>query len=284
MKYYLFIITLMIPLLTFAQKKGDKKSNKEKAEQVETIQTSTSEDVENNEQGGTFKVQENITGTDALSVVISQQLGSISDLNKLIELKTDTITHLNDSIGDLIDMYEKNINTLKDSSNSLKKENSNLENKTVAIASISNIVYKQCLLYPLERRYNKTFIDESIQALNVLGVKNNPKYKEVCDTYWDLLNEYSIYNQELLEFLQSQFESFSLKHWNIPDVARNGCKSEVSNLKYYTLYKNKDVKPWKSISYIDKVLDDLLAMLSGKQQLDETNFKNLIDRITPKVQ
>ena len=272
----------MIPFLAYAQNEGNKDSTNVPAEKVEN-KAVPNDTVVNEDSVPVVNVQEDNSGTEALSIIISEKIKDITELNNTINQKSDSISLLLDSIQSLKGNYNNDIDSLNNVISSLIDEKKQLEEKTKALATVSNIIYKQCLLYPLERKYNKSFVDESVHAINSLGIRNNPKYKEVCNTYWDLLNGYSSYNQEVLDFLKSQYESFELKRWNIPDITKNGCKTELMNLRYYSLYKNKDVKPWKSITYLDKVIDDLLSILSGKQPLNEVNFKNLIDRVTPKM-
>lgn len=283
-KIILILIAILVPTMTFAQNdKSEKGKKKQKTEQTVGEETTPADSAENKLGISTQVADVTASATEkGLSEILAEKQQENKDLKKSIQEKSDSIKYLIDSIAQLKSFQKGEIKELKDSINTLNKENKELKNKTQALASLSHVVYKQCLLYPLERKYNKKFVDESLQTLKTLDVKNNARYKEICDTYWDLLEEYSRYNQEILTFLTTQYESFSLKQWNITDVTKGGCKSELEKLSYYSLYKKKDIKPWKSIIYLDNVIDDLIAMLSGKKNLNEANFKDLITRVTPK--
>lgn len=271
MRYYLSIIVLLISFIVHAEDNDTIECANQVNKQDSTKVVISNDPIKNNQEKSISPIEET-TSIEVVSLeILAEKQNEVNSLKHDLKEKDDEI---------LLLKGEKDV--LENSIRDLTKERDDLKGKIQAFSSMSNVVFKQCLLYPLERKYNKSFVEESMRAINELGIRTNQKYKDYCDTYWDLLENYVSYNQEVLNRLTSQYESFSLKHWNISDVAKTGCQTEITTLSYYQFYKNKDVKPWKSITYLDAVIDDWLAMLIGKQTLNENNFKSLIERVTPK--
>lgn len=217
-----------------------------------------------------------------LGEILSEKQSEIKILRDNIRVLNDSIISLNSFIKNEEKITSSELLNKQRIIDDLNHKNSDLINKLNAYSSISQIVYKQCLLYPLERKYDESFVKESVQCITVMGIKDNEKYKDVYNTYWDLLNNYSIYNEEIKSFLISQYESFNLKHWTLSEIIKEGSLKSMQRLSYYQYYKNKDVKPWKSIPYLDKVFDDYLSMMDDKSVLNQQNFNALIDRVSPK--
>lgn len=169
-----------------------------------------------------------------------------------------------------------------DSINSKKIEEkdsiiSELQNQISALGVLDDIIVKQCLLFPLERSFDKDFVDNCSSCLQNLKIGDNVKFKDLYNVYYPLLGEYSRYNEEVYSFLKSQFESFRLKQWKLSDSYKTMLIANIKNLKYYELYKDKDQEPWRSILFLDGIIDDFTLMLSGKKELSEENMINLIN-------
>lgn len=279
-KYIVSVIAMLIPIVSFAQ--DMKHVGRQETDQTKVVGSANADSTENVPKEHFSDAETTALATErGLSEILMEKQPENKDLRKSVQEKSDSIKMLTDYIRQLETSHLESKKELWDSIKVLNKENQVLKTKTQVLATLSHVVYKQCLLYPLERKYSKKFVEESLRSLEALGIRNNEKYREVCETYWDLLKKYSLYNQEVLSFLQTQNESFTLKRWNINEITKEGCKSDLERLSYYQFYKTKDIKPWKSIIYLDKVIDDLKSMLSGEKKLNEANFKDLINRVKP---
>lgn len=272
MRIILSILFILCSFLSLAQNKVEKNTDKGKAEQTISSRTTVQDTIDNR------KEQQ----LEALVQTISENRSTIGQLRNNLKQKNDTIRLLNRTIQHLYEEHNKEIDFLKDTLKRIREENENLRKKEEAQTSLSKIVYKQCLLYPLERRYKKSFVEESMKTIEALNIRTNPKYKEICDTYWDLLERYAEYNNEVLAFLEETKSSFHYKDWKINDTSRQGCMDKLKKLNYFLFYKDKDREPYKSISYLDGVIDDFLSILTGKETLNESNFQKLIDRVKPR--
>lgn len=279
-KYIVSVIAMLIPIVSFAHDMNHE--GQQETDQTKVVGSANADSTENVPKEHSSDAETTAPATErGLSEILVEKQPENKDLRKSVQEKSDSIKMLTDYIRQLETSHLESMKELWDSIKVLNKENQVLKTKTQVLATLSHVVYKQCLLYPLERKYSKKFVEESLRSLEALGIRNNEKYREVCETYWDLLKKYSLYNQEVLSFLQTQNESFTLKRWNINEITKEGCKSDLERLSYYQFYKTKDIKPWKSIIYLDKVIDDLKSMLSGEKKLNEANFKDLINRVKP---
>lgn len=279
MRIILSILFILCSFLSLAQNKVEKNTDKGKADQTVSSRTTVQDTIDNR------KEQQ----LEALVQTISENRSTIEQLRNNLKQKNDTIKLLNRTIQHLYEEHNKEIDCLNDTLkrirediNRIREENENLRKKEEAQTSLSRIVYKQCLLYPLERRYKKSFVEESMKTIEALNIRTNPKYKETCDTYWNLLERYAEYNNEVLAFLEETKSSFHYKDWKINDHSKQGCLKKLNGLPYFLLYKDKDREPYRSISYLDGVIDDFLSMLKGKETLNESNFQKLIDRVRPR--
>lgn len=229
---------------------------------------------------------------DALAKEIAEKRSEIKALK-------DSITHMlmcnNKEIDKIrqmskadIENKKKEIDSTRDSLSSYRKKIGELDKqietmkpKMESISYLNERIFRQCLLYPMERRYDKKLIDESKECLTELGIRNNPKYKATCDVYWDLLGEYEKYNNELINLLESQEKSFSLKGWKIERLIKDSAIKALSQLTYFRLYEKRNMSPWKSIIYLDDAIDDYVNMINGKKDFNEKTYQALINRLNP---
>lgn len=206
------------------------------------------------------------------------------DTIQVLNLSIETIKKERDSIQVKYDsLFTENealkSNAVKNSVDLHAKDSliDDLNKQISAFGVLNEIIYKQCLLYPLEKPYDKELIDNSQKCLLNLKIGENPKYKNVYEVYFPLLALYSEYNNEVYSFLESQKQSFELKQWKLSESYKTMILEMIKSLKYYDLYKDKDQEPWRSILFLDGIIDDFTFMLTGKKELSEENMINLIN-------
>ena len=253
----------MFPFYTFAQnaqngtKQGSENNNltpliKSIDEKIDSILKLVNSNISNNNQ----QIPDNPQGCQ-------------NDLEKYkteIKKKNDTIRHLTE---------EKN--TLKIQKDSLKIQKDSLEKYTTFF---NETIFKQCLLYPLEGRYDSIFISECKQCLKDMKIQES--HPELYNTYYDLLNDYKNYNDQVKTFLVEQKRSVDLKGGLI-GAFKDKAKQKLEELDYYKkFYLKRNTPPYKSIPYLDEVIYEFLSVLNSNK-LNGTNMQELIEKLEPKT-
>lgn len=243
-----------------------------------------------------LKAQEELR-SDSIDNNVSTLLRLLSENQKEIGGLNDSIKRLNGKLDATIKMSKKEsqstnlqIECFKDTITQLRNENASLLNdirlkddslrsSKALILSLDNIVYKECLLFPLERRYNAKYIADSKRCLEAMGT--NKSHPQEYKTYYHFLDEYNSFNQDLIKFLTKQSDCLGRKQWKINDVAINQAKDGLNKLPYYKYYVNRNKDPWESILYLDETIDEFLKLLnSGK--LNSKTMEELIQRLQSK--
>lgn len=243
-----------------------------------------------------LKAQEELR-SDSIDNNVSTLPSQLSEKLQEIDALNDSIKRLNGKLDATIKMSKKEsqstnlqIECFKDTITQLRNENASLLNdirlkddslrsSKALILSLDNIVYKECLLFPLERRYNAKYIADSKRCLEAMGTnKSHPKEYQ---TYYHFLDEYESFNQALITFLGDQEDCLGRKQWKINDVAIKQAKDGLNKLPYYKYYVNRNKYPWESILYLDETIDEFLKLLnSGK--LNSKTMEELIQRLQSK--
>lgn len=229
----------------------------------------------------------------ALTQVIAEQQAKIQKFNdsiatlhqereKTVRQWSDSATFLNNIIGKKDKEWKDSLILRDKEIVRLKADNENLQKRIAATAKMTDVVYKQCLLYPLEARYDSLLIAESLESLEVMGISSQPQYKKNSQVYTHLLKDYGKYNQQLMDYINRQMRSFQFKKWQINDVVAKSSLDELMRWEYYKYFRNRNQAPWESILYLDGVIEELEAMLKSPSTLTEEKCSNLLKMITPK--
>ena len=243
-----------------------------------------------------LKAQEELR-SDSIDNNVSTLRRQLPENQKEIDGLNDSIKSLNGKLDATIKMSKKEsqstnlqIKCFKDTITQLRNENASLLNdirlkddslrsSKALILSLDNIVYKECLLFPLERRYNAKYIADSKRCLEAMGT--NKSHPEEYKTYYHFLDEYDFFNQDLIKFLTKQSDCLEMKQWDVNELAIKQAKDGLNKLPYYKYYVNRNKSPWESILYLDETIDEFLKLLnSGK--LNSKTMKELIQRLQPK--
>ena len=243
-----------------------------------------------------LKAQEELR-SDSIDNNVSTMRSQLPEKLQEIDGLNDSIKRLNGKLDATIKMSKKEsqrtnlqIECFKDTITQLRNENASLLNdirlkddslrsSKALILSLDNIVYKECLLFPLERRYNAKYIADSKRCLEAMGTnKSHPKEYQ---TYYHFLDEYESFNQALIKFLKYQSDCLKMKQWDVNELAIKQAKDGLNKLPYYKYYVNRNKYPWESILYLDETIDEFLKLLnSGK--LNSKTMEELIQRLQSK--
>lgn len=197
----------------------------------------------------------------AMQSDIAQQNGRIVELEKAVA-----------SSNALVETSKKDFETIKQ-----------------AVLSKDAVLYKQCLLYPLERRCNSSLISDALNTVDVfanLGQMSD-KFEEYRNTYEPLLKQYDLYNQQLLGYLLGCIEYIEKREAKLGDgrqipIPKDSWLNELKELPYYQeCYVKKDIPPFKSIIYLDEVVDDFKSVIEQKGDV-KPDLQKLVKKLEPK--
>lgn len=148
-----------------------------------------------------------------------------------------------------------------------------------AVARIDTLVLQQCLLYPLEVECSDRLIREALTTLDRLQIKERGLFQNEYATYAPLLRDYKKYTADVAKLLQGVAKRFDRLGYKVePNIVRT-VQNQLKASAYYPLYQQRNRPPYRSIPYLDRVFDDLLAMLDGKAPLTREYFGRLMERV-----
>ena len=200
---------------------------------------------------------------------------SIMRLNKLhaqkLAVQDDSIRQLNKSWKEEAEQREK-----------LAIDLATADKKLEALNALNDIIYRQCLLYPMEGRYNAAYVDEAKQCLIGLGLWQNDDYKDM-EKYRNLLDNYGRYNQEIIGFMEEQANFLKKKEWLLNDITTTGILEDMKHLEYYSYYKDRNNGEYESIIYLDDVLDSYIKLISTVGTITEESYQSIVDSLKPEL-
>lgn len=220
--------------------------------------------------------------------ITEQTLQLASKEKTIIRLKEDSVAMQVDITQKKgrIEELEREIAEANKAAEKSKKEYETIKQ---AVLSKDAVLYKQCLLYPLERRYNPALIADALSTVNVfagLGQMSD-KFEEYRNTYQPLLNQYEQYNQQLLAFLEGCIEYITIREDKMGEsgrvsVPKDKWLNEMNELSYYKeCYIGKDNPPFKSIIYLDEIIDDFKSVIEQKGDV-KSDLQKLVKKLEPK--
>jgi len=211
---------------------------------------------------------DNNTINDALLISINslkKENARLLDENKHLKSDTAELIKRNrihfkkiDELNDKIKEHERTANQYR----------ANYEKLIRDISKMDAVIYKQCLLYPLEGRYDSLLIKESLRAIqSFYAINKNPskEFTEYKATYEPLLNKYNQYNTQLRSFFEKELKVIKATQGIVSEAHKNKFKSELEMLPYFPeCYVNRNKPPYQSILYLDELIDSFLSILEKK--------------------
>jgi septal ring factor EnvC (AmiA/AmiB activator) len=232
------------------------------------------------------------TENEAMETVIKVYQKQLDERDKQIESLKAAEAKLNDSIATLNKQLAKQEadtkQQLKASAGteekmaSLKAKYDELVN---AVSTLDGIVYKNCLLYPLETRYDPKLIVEAVRAVNSfsqLPTAKSSEFEQYKKTYLPLLKQYGEYNKELGSFFAQKLEIIKMTGNVVRDAHRDKFTRELEALPYFQkCYKGRNNPPYSSIVYLDEAIDKFKAIIAKTGDVSK-EMEELIKSIEPK--
>lgn len=148
-----------------------------------------------------------------------------------------------------------------------------------AVARIDTLVLQQCLLYPLEVECSDRLIREALTTLDRLQIKERGLFQNEYATYAPLLRDYKKYTADVAKLLERGAKRFNQVGYEAKSAAAGSLQNDLKASAYYPLYQQRNRPPYRSIPYLDRVINDLLAMLGGKAPLTREYFGRLMERV-----
>ena len=140
------------------------------------------------------------------------------------------------------------------------------------ISRLDAVIYKQCLLYPLEGKYDSLLVNESLKSIESFSSINknlSKEFEEYRDIYEPLLKSYKQYNAQLFSFIESKVKHIRATGGVVYDAHKTKFENELKQLPYYSeYYENRNKPPYKSILYLDNLIDKFLIILNKKGNVE----------------
>ena len=215
--------------------------------------------------------QEEVNNNDILIRQLGEKATKIDELETKINNLNEQLTNEQNRINTEKEKFKKEEERLNNSIKKLNGEKQELERKLE--------YYKNRFKdYTLEKPYNPKLIDDAKKCLDMMEMDIKSSHSTEFDTYRPFLDTYAQYNSEVKTFLKNQMEQLKVKGWNIRESAKNNAQNALKNLKYYEYYQKKDKYPWKSIVYLDEVIDDYFKLLESPK-INEKKLQDLINKL-----
>ena len=222
---------------------------------------------------------------DRQAAAIREKDEAIAQLQQKLEVLRDKVAHLQlrdkalAAANDSVELFGRELvkaqQRLQEQSDSLKS----LVGLQAALGRLDTLVYRQCLLYPLERPYDERFVSEALTTLDRLQIKQRGLFQNEYATYAPLLRDYKKHTADVAKLLQGVAKRFDKLGYKVePNIVRT-VQNQLKASAYYPLYQQRNRPPYRSIPYLDGVIDELQAMLDGKAPLTREYFGRLMERV-----
>ena len=236
------------------------------------------------------------TAEEKTTTVQDELWNRIETLTLQLAAKEKTIIRLREDSVDLHSAVARQNERIAELESEVARANATAEMsqkgfETIRQAVLSNdaVLYKQCLLYPLERRYNPSLILDALSTVEVFASlgQMSEKFVEYRNTYEPLLKQYEIYNQQLLGFLGGCVDYIEKREEKLGagrqiPIPKDSWLDELKKLPYYQeCYVNKDTPPFKSIIYLDDIMDDFKSVIEQKGDM-KAELQKLVKKLEPK--
>lgn len=222
---------------------------------------------------------------NALAITVESLQKQIDGNNARISVLRDSISLLKTtekSLRQEIETYKKDKESALNEKRSWEDKYNNLSRN---ISRLDALVYKQCLLYPLEARYDSTSIKEALTVVSSfadLPVQASNNFQNYRSTYEPLLRNYKSYNDELVGFLENKLATIRLTGGVVRSAHKDKFRNELIQLAYYKqYYLDRNKKPYRSILYLDQAIDKFIDLIKSNNVID-AELERLINSLKPK--
>ena len=222
----------------------------------------------------------------ALAITVENLQKQTEDDKAIIKMLRDSINLLESQYSLLnqdIAMHQKDkANAL----NEMKKWENKYYKLSQDISRLDALVFKQCLLYPLEARYDAISIQEALTAVSSFAnmpIQKSDDFTSYRNTYEPLLRDYKKYNDEIIVFFEKELATLKVTGGIVKSAHKDKFLNELVQVTYYKqCYLNRNKKPYKSIIYLDQAIDKFLDLIKSNNAIDG-QLEELINGLKPKI-
>ena len=215
---------------------------------------------------------------------------SIPTVTDSIRTVTDSTQALTDSIARLNAIIAANHDSLASKDRQialLQAKCDEMEQQQGAMTQLSSVIFKQCLLYPLEARYSAKDIQDAITCLNELGIWDNPLYKADCDIYRPMLTSYGRFNSQIMAIVEQSLTRLQQKQqmvegYRLTREEASWIADDIRQTDYYQYFARRNNPPYKSIVYLDENIENLLNLLNHPEDITIEALNKVLERLRPK--
>ena len=203
-----------------------------------------------------------------------KETNNVTDLDDEIEAQEAIMKEKQDSIEAIkqrIDSIEARIDSLNRLVKDAKKEISSFEKmkkglekdikyytkaRELTYERRDQLVFDQNIKDVLQQPYDKDDCVEALTHFDKMETKEIIKYKE-------LVENYGKYTQNLRDFLEKKRKDFAKENWTVQTSDSELVKKfhkDLKGTKYWKIYDKRTSKPYRSIGYLDNVIDSILVL------------------------
>lgn len=203
-----------------------------------------------------------------------KETNNVTDLDEEIEAQEAIMKEKQDSINDLkerikelqarVDSLNKLVKDAKKDISDLEKLKKNHEKdikyytkaRELTYERRDQLVFDQNIKDVLQQPYDKDDCVEALAHFDKMETKEIIKYKE-------LVENYGKYTQNLREFLEKKRKDFAKENWAVQTSDSELVKKfhkDLKGTKYWKIYDKRTSKPYRSIGYLDNVIDSIIVL------------------------
>ena len=194
----------------------------------------------------------------AMSPTVGAQ--DVQRLEKDIETHEKNIKQNEEAIRELQERIEELKSQIKDLESQKKALEKELKSETKMrkekFATRDDLVYEQEIADVLYNPYNKADVDEALRSFEGMETKEVMKKKELVEKY----GEYTKDLKEFMEKMKKQLSSNKWKYLSSTSDLYKKFEKELKGTKYWKVYDKRTSKPYRSIGYLDEVMDSILIL------------------------
>ncbi|MBQ4138990.1 MAG: hypothetical protein II592_05550 [Muribaculaceae bacterium] len=195
-------------------------------------------------------LDDEIAAQEAIMKDKQDSIAMIKENIKVIEARVD-------SLNQLVKEAKKEISALE----KLKKGHEKdikyyIKAREMTYERRDQLVFDQNIKDVLLEPYSKDACVEALTHFDKMETKEIIKYKE-------LVEDYGKYTQNLREFLEKKRKEFVKEGWAVQTSDSELVKKfhkDLKGTKYWKIYDKRTNKPYRSIGYLDEVMDNILIL------------------------
>lgn len=156
-----------------------------------------------------------------------------------------------------------------------------------SLTQLDRLLYKQCLLYPLEIACDPSFIEKTqsvVRTFKALSPELSDKFVRYDRVYTPLLQRYAVYTQGLLDFVNDDVRPLLKESGGeISPAIRTQLSAKLKATPYYReCYVKRNTPPdFPSIPFLDKFVDKMEKIIQSEKGSVTAKVRELARSLHP---